>query len=136
MPGWVLFPAEPLRRVEVYLDDAGAHPATLIVRDHSSWVRADGLRIGLDLRALETLNGRPFAFSGFDWDYGGYVSDWKGGRLAHAGHFAGPVRLCPPDGTPESYPAGDRDFMSDLPAVRAAPPTVCELGVELAARAH
>ena len=135
VPGWVLFPGDAVRRVDIYLDDSGRHPTSVLVGDRSAWTRSDGLRLGLDAGSLEALNGRAFAFSGFDWDYGGYVTDWNGGRLAHGGRFVGPVRLCAPDGVPADYPAGEGDFMSDLPAVRAAPPRVCELGVALVAGA-
>ena len=131
--GWVLFPGDALRHVDIYLDDSGRHPRSVLLSDRSAWTRSDGLRLGLDAAALERLNGRAFAFSGFDWDYGGYVTDWKDGRLAHGGRFLGPVRLCAPAKVPAGYPAGEGDFMSDLPAVRAAAPTVCELGVALPA---
>ncbi|WP_462116346.1 hypothetical protein, partial [Lysobacter xanthus] len=116
-------------------DEAGRHPGMLIARDGATWTRADGVRAGLDTRALQALNGRPFAFSGFDWDYGGYVTDWKGGHLAHGGRFVGPVRLCAPGSTPPGYPEGDGEFMSDAEAVRAAPPVVCEVGLALGQRA-
>jgi len=52
----------------------------------SHWTEAGtGVRVGTSLGELNRLNGRAFEFSGFDWDfdwdYGGYVSDWKGGKL-------------------------------------------------------
>jgi hypothetical protein len=131
--GWVLFPDDKARRIDVYPDDRGEHPSLLLVRDGSVWMRSDGLRIDLDTRALEALNGRAFQFLGFDWDYGGVVDDWKGGALAHGGRFVGPVQLCAPTEPPADYPAGDGEFMSDLPVVRAHPATVCELGVSLEA---
>jgi hypothetical protein len=134
--GWVLFPDNPQRRIEVYPDEAGRHPGLLLVREKSGWTRSDGLRLGLDTRALEAMNGRAFQFVGFDWDYGGVIDDWKGGNLAQGGHFIGPVQLCPPSDVPEDYPAGDAEFMSDLPAVRAHPATVCEFGVAFDAAKH
>ena len=133
VPGWVVFPHDPARRVAIYLDDAGGHPASAVVRERSAWTRADGLRVGLDATALEALNGGPFAFSGFDWDYGGYVTDWKGGRLDRGGRTIGPVRLCAPPDVPDDYPSGEGDFMSDLPSVRGSPPVICELGIAFGA---
>lgn len=137
--GWALFPADPARRVEIHLDEAGRRPVLLIVREgHAAFVRGDGVAIGMGSTALERLNGRPFAFAGFDWDYGGVVMDWRGGRLGAApgGDAAGPTRLCPgawPEGYPEGYPAGDGEFASDLPVMRRHPAIVCELGVRLQA---
>jgi hypothetical protein len=40
-----------------------------------------GVRIGTTLDELEALNGEPFTFSGFGWDYGGGTS-FQSGRLA------------------------------------------------------
>ncbi len=130
-PGWVLFPDEPARRIEVWLNDAGDHPSALAIRGASTWQRADGVRIGLTTLQLEKLNRRAFEFAGFGWDYGGVVTDWKGGTLAHDGRFAGPVTLCEPANPPEGYPTGDGAFMSDSAVVRKQPPTVCEFGVDL-----
>ena len=59
----------------------------LIVRDPGSpWQMADtGIGIGSSLRELERVNGKPFKFQGFDWDYSGQVYDWNGGRLEGLG---------------------------------------------------
>lgn len=129
--GWVLFPKDAARRVEIWTDETGEHPSSLAVRAASTWRRADGVRVGMTSTELEALNGRPFVFAGFGWDYGGAVSDWQGGALAHDGRFIGPVLLCEPANPPEGYPSGDSEFRSDLPVVRQQPPTVCEFGVDL-----
>ena len=129
--GWVLFPDQPSRRIEVWLDEHGEHPSSLVIRDASTWQRADGVRVGLTSTQLEAVNRGPFEFAGFGWDYGGVVGNWRGGALAHGGHFTGMVSLCEPANPPEGYPQGDGDFRSDLPAVRAQPPTVCEFGLSL-----
>lgn len=48
----------------------------------TDWVAAQtGVKIGTTLKDLERLNGGPFSFYGFEWDYGGAVTDWKGGAL-------------------------------------------------------
>ena len=84
---------------------------------------------------LAALNGGPFGFMGFDWDYGGAVTDWRDGRLAPDGASAGPVTLCPgtaADGEPlEDYPLGDQEFSSDDPRLAAHPAVVCEFGVNI-----
>lgn len=129
--GWVLYPADPKRSIDVILDDAGAHPVALRVRGDASgtWARADGVRIGMDSDALQALNGRAFEFSGFDWDYGGNVLDWKGGRLDPGDAPSGSVGLCPPEHAPTDYPAGDQAFLSSDPRMRAHPARVCEFMV-------
>lgn len=35
----------------------------------------------MTLGQLQKLNGRPFLFNGFDWDYGGLVISSEGGKL-------------------------------------------------------
>lgn len=130
--GWWLYPGDPTRTLEVYLDDSGAHPDTLVARDHSThWTRADGVRIGMTVPELAALNGGPFAFTGFDWDYGGMVTDWRGGKLDPGAAEHGSVGLCPPADTPDDYPTGDGTFSSEDPRLPAAVPTVCEYTVPL-----
>lgn len=133
-PGWLLFPGQPTRELAIHLGADGAPDIVVAGAEVSAWGRRDGVRIGLDTRELDTLNGRPFEFLGFDWDYGGTVSDWKGGRLGGPDMGAGPVTLCPPDAVGEGVndcPAGDVPVMSDDPRIRRSPAVVCEFGVRL-----
>ncbi len=46
--------------------------------DKSLWELDNGIKVGADLKELVKLNGKHFSFSGFDWDYGGYVIFEKG----------------------------------------------------------
>jgi hypothetical protein len=137
--GAVIFANDPAHRAFVYfIDGNSANPLSAIyVRDvGSSWTGPFGIRIGMPSTELERLNGKPFRFLGFDWDYGGYVSHWTDGSLANA--FLAPgqlsVRMEPPtladgESLPESYPAGDGEFASDLPEVRSKPPVIAEFGL-------
>ena len=52
-----------------------------------------GYSFGDGIEAVEKANGGPFAVSGFEWDYGGFVTDWKGGKLKEAGGCATTVRF-------------------------------------------
>lgn len=45
------------------------------------WKTAEGIRVGTTLSELNRANGNPFEFAGFDWTYGGTVSNWQGGKL-------------------------------------------------------
>jgi hypothetical protein len=137
VPGWTLYRGHPTRELSVYLDEAGVHPVSIVAReDVSEWRRADGVAIGMRIDELARLNGRAFDFYGFDWDMGGYVSDWNGGRLEPRGESAGAVRLCPLERSetdpPVDIPLGDSEFASDDPRARAAQAWVCELSVNLA----
>lgn len=134
LPGWVLYPDDPTRTVDVFLDETGTHPAMLRVDSPQSvWRRVDGIRIGLSSRELQTMNGRAFEFTGFDWDYGGAVTDWRGGALDPNGIPRGGLTLCPPESPAEGYPSGDAPFSSDDPRMLAQPAHVCEFMVPIGA---
>ncbi|MFZ5638904.1 MAG: hypothetical protein ACOY82_20220 [Pseudomonadota bacterium] len=130
--GWVLYPDDPTRTAEVFLDDANTHPALLrIGASESLWRRADGIRMGLTSVELQTMNGGPFAFYGFDWDYGGTITDFRGGRLDRKGALRGGLTLCPPQTAGEDYPSGEGTFSSDDPRMIAKPAVVCEFTVPI-----
>jgi len=118
--GIVLFPDDPSRRAYLYFQDAQQLRSLSLVRvmdPGSRWRLENGIGIGTPLSALVAMNGKPIRFSGFDWDYGGGISDWKGGRLEPAGDEPQwpIVRLTHGDAPPHSYPMGDAVFSSDDP---------------------
>jgi hypothetical protein len=45
------------------------------------WATKEGIRIGTTLAALEKINGGPFQFYGFAWDYGGTVLNGPKGTV-------------------------------------------------------
>jgi hypothetical protein len=130
----VIFGDVPDRRLELFWADEKARRglATLSLSETSVWIAPNGLKIGMSLAAVEKLNGRPFTLSGFDWDYGGFVADWKGGALGAkiAGGCTVQVRFTVPDGAPEAAAAkvsGDRIFASDDRSMRAVKPVIGRL---------
>jgi hypothetical protein len=135
VPATVLFPKNAERRIELIWADEKKRKglANLSLSPKSVWVAPNGVRIGMSLAEVETLNGRPFTLSGFDWDYGGYVTDWKGGALGAkiAGGCTVQVRFTVPEGAPEgpaSEVAGDKEFPSSDKNMRAVKPIVGSLG--------
>ncbi len=131
----VLFPKNAQRRIELIWADEKKRKglATLSLSPESAWIAPNGVRIGMSLAEVEKLNGRAFTLSGFDWDYGGYVTDWKGGALGAAipGGCTVHVRFTVPDDAPEgpaSEVAGDREFPSSDKNMRAVKPIVGSLG--------
>ena len=83
--GVVLFPKTTDRRIEVaFTDDKARRASGLTLRDTgkpSRW-SVNGVTIGSSLADVQKANGKPFLVSGFDWDYGGFVTDWKGGAFS------------------------------------------------------
>ncbi len=132
LAGWVVYPDDPTRTADVFLDETNARPTMLRIRaPESTWTPADGIRIGLSSTELQAMNGKAFAFYGFEWDYGGAISDFHGGRLDPGDAPRGSLTLCPPENSGDDYPSGDGTFSSDDPRMIARPATVCEFTVPI-----
>ena len=135
VPATVLFPKNTQRRIELIWADEKKRKglANLSLSPGSVWIAPNGVKIGMSLAEVEKLNGRPFTLSGFDWDYGGYVTDWKGGALDAAipGGCRVQVRFTVPEGAPEaaaSKVSGDQEIPSSDKNMRAVKPIVGSLG--------
>ena len=129
--GNVLFPADSARHLEIIWSDTVGRrfPQRLVLRgDSTRWSVAQGITLGTTLEELEKLNGRPFTLAGFGWDYAGVITDWRGGRLATPLGCCVKLYVVPP-ASAQSDPAyssvlGDKDYSSDLAAMRRLKPTV------------
>lgn len=129
-----LFARDKARRITIVWSDEKKQRgiSQMAFERDATWV-AGGVRIGSGLAEVETLNGRPFTLSGFEWDYGGTVGDWRGGALEK---LPGGCRLGVRFETDPKSPAaarnkvsGDKDFPSSNPNMRAARPRVYEIFV-------
>lgn len=117
--GIVLFADDPARRAEIFPQDDATLSGVSSIRVSgatSRWQLDNGVHLGMTLAELVVANGKPVSFSGLDWDYGGGIRDWHGGRLAPSdsgtGFFA--VSLTHGDiGEGDSIPTGDSEFRSD-----------------------
>jgi hypothetical protein len=45
------------------------------------WHFANQVPLIATVAAWEKLNGQPFVFNGFGWDFGGFVRSWEDGRI-------------------------------------------------------
>lgn len=88
-PGTIVFPKDDKRRLEI-LWKKNKRPEWIRIPAESRWTTFGGIRIGTPLAEVEKLNGRAFQLSGFDWDYGGFATDFRGGKLQTIGR---PCRL-------------------------------------------
>ena len=137
-PGTVIFPNDPSKTAVIFwTDSTRAAPAVVRVRSVGTrWKTDKGITIGTSLRALQKINGRPFVISGFGWDYGGTVVDWRGGRLSgrdpsQIATTRLTIRLGV-DSSRQEMPAykhviGDKDFSSANDAMQTLNPNVYEL---------
>lgn len=116
VPATILHPDDPTRRVEVTWLDLPSRAFPNVVRiagDNSLWRLEPGLRPGITLKELEALNGGPFTMLGFEWDYAGRVTDWKGGTIGRmeSEEVSISVSLMPSE---EDYATIGHDRMSHL----------------------
>ena len=137
--GVVLYPDDASRRAYLYFQDEktlhGLHMVR-IIDPNSMWTVDPGIRIGMPLPELLRINGKPIKFTGFDWDYGGGVSDWNDGALApRDGEMTRRmVRMDLPqqargDTPHEDLPIGDGEFASDDPRFADLQAVVSEIGM-------
>lgn len=137
-PGTILFANDPARRAEIVWKDQRkyARPEWVRIPRESTWT-AFGVRNGMTLAEVEKLNGRPFHLSGFDWDYGGMVTNWRGGIMDTIGgktcrvsiefEATYPENPTKADEAAAEATAGDRQLVSSSPHVKRMKPRVAEI---------
>lgn len=133
--GIILYPDDPARKLEVmYWDDAQTAVSNVALGEKATaWTAPGGLKLGAALGEVQAANGAPFELSGFDWDYGGYVSNLKDGKLAKLpGGCTLGVRFDLPSnaGNVPDALMGDRVLVSTNAELQKAAPHVVELSLE------
>lgn len=128
LPGLILWGSDPARRVEVLLsEEAPAKAVGWRIGEGSTW-KVQGIRIADPIAKLAEVNGAPFRFYGFSWDYGGYVTDWARGSLDNApGGCEISVRLSPGKSDLPTALMGEGELSSDDPRVAEAAATIAEI---------
>lgn len=94
-----------------------------MVNEGGKWHTKDGIRVGAPLERINLINGKPFKFYGFGWDYGGWIIDWGKGKLDNGKldlHFE-----CEGSGDAASK------YMGDGVEVRSDDPGLKKLGVKV-----
>src|SRR5438874_9457329 len=80
-PGVMVFPGDPKRRLAITWGQR-TKALPMIVRisgKETTWTTFAGIGIGMTLKQIEKINGRPFILTGFGWDYDGAVKSWRSG---------------------------------------------------------
>ena len=121
--------------VPQYLDQEG-NPIPNQAPSH--WATNSGVRIGTMLKELEQRNGKPFKLWGFEWDYGGQISDWQGGKMASVNEktflaiaLGSPLNRTAVQEKAYNNVTGDGEFVSSNPAMQQLNPIVIRLETEL-----
>jgi len=115
--GIVLFGNDLQRRAEIFFaDDANQRGigSIRVIGDKSRWHFDNGLRVGVTLAELVAKNGAPISYTGLDWDYGGAITDWHGGRLEAMTKGSPPKSIGLTHATNASgFPTGEGTYRSD-----------------------
>ena len=133
--GLILYGKDPARRLEItFWDDAMEHVSSVAPGSAAkAWIGPAGLHIGSPVADAQAANGKAFSISGFGWDYGGYATDLKGGKLASlAGGCALQLRFDNnTDGAvmPDGISGDGVTLSSDDKRVKTYAPTVSEIAV-------
>lgn len=128
----LVYANDPTRRLELTWNEDRSALATVTVGGASTqWRGAEGYTIGTPIADIERINVMPFKLWGFDWDYGGWVSDWSVGTFSQTTVPGCNVRMRfdPRSQTNTSSASGDSEFASNDPAMRAADPAVAAFGL-------
>lgn len=118
VPGAILYPHDPTRRLYLYFHDDQMHALSLVrvLDGESHWKLPSGVHMGMPLSEIVARNGKRIQFSGFGWDYGGTVSNWNNGHLQPMpgqGRFSLRERPDLPDTI--ALPEGEGEVWSDDP---------------------
>ena len=129
----VLYPNDPKKRAElVFADDAAGAGFTgvTVTGADSEWSGPSGMKLGDPVDAVERANGGVFTISGFGWDYGGYVADWKGGQLQEAAPGCRTVvRFASGQDGDTGKVTGEKGHQSDSVGMRTAMPKIVRFGI-------
>jgi hypothetical protein len=105
------------KEIKVYWQDSAYHKKIGMLESYaegSPYHTASGLKIGSSLKDILLLNGKQITFSGFGWDYGGYIQSFSSGTLEKSPiHFR--LDLMEDSGTEL---LGDIELNSNMPAVQ------------------
>lgn len=135
--GTIVFPNHPEKRIEILWVEKGLKtPQTIrISGDVSKWHLANGLILNDSLLKVEKYNQHPFKLYGFEWDYGGYVTDWQHGKMENfnSKHTHLMLRFSPAasyKGLSEkeiSSVSGDGEFLSSNSTLRKMNPKISQI---------
>ena len=88
----------------------------------SAWKFENGIKVGISMDELVKINGdKPITFYGFNWDYGGSISNFNGGAIdAQFPCLSG--RFSPTEdaqnASDETAVSGDRPIDTNVPALQ------------------
>jgi len=130
-PGTRLFPGTPDELDIVWIGDYACPKFVRSSGEYANWRLANGTGINTLLEDVEAANDTTLQIWGFEWDYGGYVESFEGGKLSGLlMRFSIPFdwsdRISQADLTRLS---GNQQIPSNDPLLRRLNPPVSEIGM-------
>jgi hypothetical protein len=128
----VLFPRDPARRLELLWNNTTSRSGTQVIaiNGKSAWAGPRGAKLGMQLPAIEKLNGKPFKLTPFGAD-GSTAADWQEGALLKLqGDCKIGMRFIADPRAPQearAQLADSKELLSSDANVRALRPTVAEI---------
>ena len=129
MPGYLIFP-DTKDELQIAYDTTIAKDKPAFIRveqEGTHWKTSTGISIGTTIEELVKINGHDFDFLGFEWDYGGFVTDWKNGKL----NTDLRIRLGKDGGNLPTELIGDRTLSSNNPKIKGQKIKVASLDFSL-----
>jgi hypothetical protein len=112
-----IFP-DQTHEITVYWDDSAFHKKIMMLevfRDGTPYHTAQGLKSGSTLNDILKVNGQKITFSGFGWDYGGFIQSYNNGALEKS-----PIGLRLEYRGSQLDLDGDTELNTDMPNVKTA----------------
>lgn len=113
----IIFPGKDNEFI-VYWEDSLYHKKIGLIRcyaDDAPYHTTKGIKMGTTLSELLSINGKPIAFFGFGWDYGGSVISLNHGVLEETNiRFT----LDLTESGDDNSLSGDTELNSEMPAVK------------------
>jgi hypothetical protein len=137
-PGTILFPGDPKKRLNITWGKRTKQQPMIvrIASENTVWRTFGGIGMGMSLKDIEKINGKPFTLTGFGWDYDGAVTSWQNGKIG--GNQTGcrillRLRQSESDASQKKQilkqVQGDHAFLSSQPAMRALNPHVFQIAI-------
>ena len=114
----IIYPGDR-KEIVVYWQDTNYHKDIAFLQSgmyDAPYHTASGLKIGSSLADLLRINGQKINFSGFGWDYGGYIQSYNNGTMEKS-----PVQFRLDLDFTESTDnelMGDVELNTDMPSVK------------------
>jgi len=128
-----VFPKDKKKTFQVYWFDEAKHEGLAGYTVSEDGVGPGGLKVGMAIKDVETINGGPFTLSGFYWDYGG-GANFSEGKLADLPDdcFVGVTfspSVDPPNDKVSNAISGEQELKSNMKEFEIVKPVVQTINI-------